>query len=238
LLAHIQLKKVFLVLIACFLCFAASAQYNYYRLSLGGGVGGALAFGDLKKNYIRPAGMATLDYNISPFAQAGIEIQKGIMKGGDSTNISIDPHLRSFTNSYMSVILSGKVQLGQFVDFESSNLLYAIRGFYVGTGVGYLMNNMTEVTRVKPDGTKYIFPGVNKGSEIMIPINTGISFNFVDKWRFTKLSVNFNYQLNKVFGESLDGYNDPPSKFKNQYGDFYSLVSVGVRYHFGPEGLY
>jgi hypothetical protein len=232
------LKKIFFTLLAFFLCFSAFAQYNYYRLSLGAGAGGALAFGDLKKNYIRPAGLITAEYNITPFAFAGLEIQKGVLKGGDSTKASIDPHLRAYKNNYMSVILSGRVQLGQFIDFESSNLLYAIRGFYIGTGVGFIKNDIAEVARIKRDGTNYKFFGSEKGGEIMIPINTGISFNFIDKWRFTKLSVNINYQLNKVFGESIDWYNDPSSKFRNDHSDFYGITSVGIKYHFGPEGLY
>lgn len=226
--------------ITCFSCSIASAQYNYYRLSVGGGAGAAMAFGDLKKNFIRPTGLITFDYNLTPFSSVGLEIQKGFLSGGDSVDVSIDQHLRFYKNSFTSVILGGKVQLGQFIDFESSNLLYAIRGFYVGTGIGMMNSSMTEINRskVNPDGSNYVFPGVDKGSDLFVPINTGISFNIVDQWRFTKFSFNINYQMNMVFGESLDGYNDPPAKFKNMHGDFYGVATVGFRYFFGTEGLY
>ena len=199
-----------------------------------------MAFGDLKKNFIRPTGLITFDYNLTPLSSVGLEIQKGFLSGGDSVDVSIDQHLRFYKNSFTSVILGGKVQLGQFIDFESSNLLYAIRGFYVGTGIGMMNSSMTEINRskVNPDGSNYVFPGVDKGSDLFVPINTGISFNIVDQWRFTKFSFNINYQMNMVFGESLDGYNDPPAKFKNMHGDFYGVATVGFRYFFGTEGLY
>lgn len=204
-----------------------------------------MAYGDLKKNFISPAGVITFDYNFTPFASAGLEIQKGFLRGGDSVDLSIDIHRRFFKNSFTAFTLGGKVQLGQFVDFESSNLLYALRGFYIGSGIGMINSTMSEIHRTKTTidpntGTisKYTFPGKDSGSDLFIPINTGISFNVVDKWRFTKFSFHLNYQMNMVLGESLDGYDDPPSIFKNKHGDFYGITSVGIKYYFGPEGLY
>lgn len=228
------MKRFTIFILGCLFCSLASAQYNYYRLSVGLNTGATHALADVQKVIPKPTIILTGDYHITPFTIAGIEIQKGNISGGDKAN---DPHLRFFNNSYMAVMLNGKTQLGQFVDFESSNLLYAIRGFYVGTGVGIVQNNMADVVRIKPDGTNYKFPGLDKSTNLLIPINTGISFNVVDKWRFTKFIFSFNYQSNIMLGEDIDGYNDPKAIFKNGR-DFWGVASVGVRYCFGPEGLY
>jgi hypothetical protein len=72
----------------------------------------------------------------------------------------------------------------------------------------------------------------------MIPVSTGINFNVLDRWGYTRYIFSLNYQMNVTFGEGLDGYNDPAAKFKNSYPDFYSFASVGVKVCFGPEGLY
>ncbi|MBC7915944.1 MAG: hypothetical protein H7Y07_17680 [Pyrinomonadaceae bacterium] len=229
------MKRLLLFFIGCLFSTLVSAQYNHYRLSVGGGLGVARAFGDLEKNFIRPAIYGTYDYNFTPFVSVGLEIQKGYLKGGDSINLEIDAHQRFFKSSYLAATVSGKVQLGQFIDFERSNLLYAIRGFYIGTGIGLLNSKMQDIKRTKGS---YTFPGKDSGMDFMIPINTGISFNFIDKWGFTKFKLGFNYQLNMVLGENLDGYNDPPTVFKNQHGDFYGVTSISFKYCYGPEGLH
>ncbi|MBC7913712.1 MAG: hypothetical protein H7Y07_06275 [Pyrinomonadaceae bacterium] len=237
------MKKILLFLTACLLYSAASAQYNYYRLSVGGGAGITTAFADLQKKLPKPAFFGTADYHITPFFSAGIEFQKGTLSGGDKKD---DPYLRYFSNSYTAIIAGGKVQLGQFVDFESSNLLYTLRGFYVGTGIGFLSNNITDIVRIQPastDPTKQVTAGrinqgVDKSKELFIPINVGLSFNIVDSFRYTKFIISGNYQINAAFGEGMDGYNDPKTVFKNNGHDFYGLLSIGVKYCFGPEGLY
>lgn len=213
----------------------AFGQYNYYRLSVGVNTGITQALADVQQINPKPTLTFSADYHITPFSFAGIEVQKGNISGGDAEK---DPHLRFFNNSYMAVMLNGRTQLGQFIDFESSNLLYAIRGFYIGTGIGMIKNKMVEVIRVKPDGSNYVFPGLDQATNLLVPINTGISFNIVDKWRFTKLIFSVNYQANILLGEDVDGYNDPKSRFKSNGRDFLGVASVGVRYCFGPEGLY
>jgi hypothetical protein len=229
------LKKFLFFLVCAFASLGASAQYNYYRLSLGINTGVTQAYADLAKINFKPAFSGSFDYNITPFTSAGIEIQKGSLSGGDPAK---DPHLRYFNNSYMAVSLNGRAQLAQFVDFESSNLLYAIRGFYIGTGVGMINNNLVDVVRIKPDGSNYKFPGVDKGMNLFVPINTGISFNIIDRFRYTKFVLYANSQFNAMLGEDIDGYNDPKKAGFKNFRDFYQVTTVGVKYCFGPEGLF
>lgn len=200
-----------------------------------------MAFGDLKKNYIRPVGLAYFDHHPTPYTSIGLEIQKGFLSGGDSVDTDIDLHNRFYKNSFSALSVNGKVELAQFVEYRRGDLLYPLRGFYIGTGIGIINNKMTEIKRTKlmSDGvTPYNFIMSGKGIDLLVPVNTGINFYFEDKWGYTKYSLSFNYQINMVLGEKIDGYDDPPEIFENKHGDFYGVTSIGFRMFFGPIGVY
>jgi len=234
------LKKTLLILIVLFCWTASSAQYNFYRIGVGLGGGATKYFGDVATNTrFSPSLNLSLDYLFTPFVSAGLEIQKGTISAGDSI---LDPHKRFFKNSYTSITAGGKIQLGQIANIDFSNFLYSIRGLYVGTGVGVIMNDQKEIMRKKlqagtPDGY-YHFPGKDKSMELIVPANIGINFNFTDYWGYTRFIVTLNHQFNVTFGEGLDGYNDPPAMFKNRNPDMYGYTTVGLKYLFGPEGIY
>lgn len=229
------MKKIYTLFILLFASFGASAQYNYYKLSFGLAGGATQTYTDVTAKPFKQAVAAALDFNINPFVSAGLEYQTGSLTGGDKV---ADPHLRYFLNKYSAVIASGKIQLAQVIDFEQSNFLYAVRGFYLGTGIGVINNKMSDIVRIKPDGTGYVFPGEDKSSNLMVPANIGLNFDISDRYGFTRYKFNVNYQFNVAFGEGLDGYNDPSIKFKNNNPDMYSFASIGVKICFGPEGLY
>jgi len=206
----------------------SSAQYNFYRFSVGVGGGVTKCFGDIE-TYQRfsPSSNFTLDYFFTPFVSAGLEIQKGTISAGDSIR---DTHKRFFKNSYTSITAGGKIQLGQIVNTDFSNFLYAVRGLYVGTGVGIIKNNQVEIMRHRP--------GDDKSMEIVIPANIGFNFNFNDRWGYIRFIASLNHQFNVTLGEGLDGYNDPPKDFKNRNPDMYGYTTIGIKYLFGLEGLY
>jgi len=231
------LRKFLLIIIGCFFAINSFAQYNYYRFSGGIGLGMNTAFTDLAKTRINQTIIGTIDYHLTPFVSAGLEIQSGTLSAGGKT-VEEDAHLRFFKNGYTSFVAQGKVQIGQFVDFESSNFLYAIRGIYIGTGVGIIQNNMKDIVRIKPtDG--WHFPGEDKSTNIVIPLNTGVNINILDRWGYTRFIFTANYQMNVTLGEGLDGYKDPKSKgFENNSPDMFGVLSAGIKICFGPEGLY
>ena len=234
------MKKILLIVIGCLLFAKGYSQYNYYRLSGGLNVGGNTAFADLKDKPMSQTIALSFDYNLTPFMSVGLEYQTGNLKGG---NKETDAHRRYFSNNYTAFSVGGKLQLGQVVDFESNNILYAIRGLYSGIGVGIIKNKMKDVVRYQPPTYTYQFPGDDKSTNIIIPVNTGINFNLLDRWGYTRYIFNINYQLNVTIGEGLDGYNDASlnkggSKAWSNIPDMYGVASVGIKVCFGPEGLY
>lgn len=229
------MKKLLFFLCGIFIYTGASAQYNFHRFSLGLGVGPNRPFSDVYTN--KMAGAATIysDFYFTPFVIGGAELQLGQLMGGNRVS---DKHLREFKNSYKTLMFTGKVALGQLLNYNRRSILNTFKGVYIGSGAGFLFNNMTFVTRIKPDGSNYEFPGDDSGVNLVIPGTAGIAFNIVDGWDETRYILSVGYQMNLTFGEGMDGFNDPPSKFENNYNDMYSYATINLKYCFGRYGVH
>lgn len=226
------MKKRYLALLLTLFTVTAFGQSNFYRYSAGGGGGGTYTFTDVKKGKFGFGGYGNIDYHFTPFITAGLELQAGILKGGD---ILEDPHNREFTNVYKALTLNAKFRAGELTDFYYNDFLDYTKGFYLGTGVGVINNQMKKVVRYK--GT-YTFPGDDKGINMVIPLNVGIDFYFPDGWGEMRYTLNINYQANVTIGEGLDGYNDPRTLgFENFNPDIYNFLSIGFKYSFGPKAI-
>lgn len=236
------MKKYYLALSILTLALTANGQSNFYRMSLGASAGSTYSFTDVQKGAFSYALAANADYYIVPFITAGFEMQVGSVKGGGKSG-KPDLHGRQFNNSYKAFSVNGKVRAGQFTDFYYSDFLNYTKGFYLGVGLGAIQNDLTApggVIRDKidpADNSTYTFPGESKSTNMLLPINAGIDFYFPDRWGDIRYILNINYQTNFVFGEGLDGYNDPKVKFRNLAPDMYNFLSVGAKYTFGPKGL-
>ncbi|MEE1946312.1 hypothetical protein VRU48_14400 [Pedobacter sp. KR3-3] len=234
------MKKLILAASFLFLALAGHGQVNFYKLAAGGGFGATVSYADVRENSQSYAGYGALDYNFTPFVNAGLEVQMGKVKGG---NIVTNPHNRQFVNSFMAFSVGGKVALGQFVDYSDSKFLSVVKGLYLGAGLGAIRNKMTYIVRYKPNTQAeypplgYKFPGEDKSTNLLVPLNLGMNFYFKDGYDRLRYVLNFNYQGNFTFGEGLDGYDDPMGTFKNNNPDFYTLFSVGLKYNFGPVGV-
>lgn len=234
------MKKLSLAVTLLFLALTSYSQVNFYKLAVGGGFGATVSYADVRENSQSYGGYAGFDYNFTPYVTVGLELQMGKVKGGDIVN---NPHHRQFINKYQAFSLGGKIALGQFIDYSDSKFLSVIKGLYLGAGLGAIRNKMSYIVRYKP-GTEseypplgYKFPGEDKSTNILLPINLGMNFYFRDGYNQLRYILNFNYQGNFTFGEGLDGYDDPMATFKNNNPDFYTLFSVGLKYNFGPVGV-
>lgn len=204
------------------------AQTNFYKLSIGGGAGGTLAFSDLQKKKLAFAAYGSVDYQLTPYVSLGLELQKGELAGGD---ITFDPNNRQFINSYITGSGNLKVQLGEFLNSYHlrNNFLYNIRGLYAGVGVGMIKN---KISNVRYYGANF-YPGSDYSKEGLVLLNTGINFYIPDQWGHTRYAINLNLQNTITIGEGLDGYED----IKNKNQDMYTYFSLGFRYYLGPVGL-
>lgn len=227
------MKKVSTTVIALLLCMNVMAQSNFYKISIGGGIGYTHSFTDVKKHDFDLAGYGTLDYHFTPFFSLGAEIQKGQIVGG---SVESDPHERQFVNSYAAATINTKVALGAFIDYSRSSFSNLAKDIYLGAGAGIIRNRMKGVVRSK-ETSDYTFRGKNYSNDIVLPFNLGTNIYFRSFSGFPRLAININFQTNVTIGEGLDGYDDSSVKFKNSNPDIYNYYSVGVKYHFGPVGI-
>lgn len=211
----------------------AKAQSNFYKISAGGGFGLTQSFTDVRKHDFGLAGYGIIDYYFTPFISAGLEGQMGEINGGDAVK---DPYGRQFINSYKAVNFNAKFGLGAIMDYSPGSFASKIKGLYLGTGLGVVMNSVSNVRKSTLEQEKP-FPGKNESSDMVVPINLGINFYFGDKSGYTRYILNFNYQSNFTLGEGLDGYDNSTVKFRTGNPDVYTYFSAGLRYQFGSIGL-
>jgi hypothetical protein len=229
-------KKLGLLLFGIFMFSNAYPQYNFHRLSIGLGAGINQPYSDVSRNKMKPAATLYADFYFTPFVIGSLEGQFGSLMGGDRVK---DRHLREFKNSYNTVLFSGKLALGELLNYNRRSILNSFKGLFIGTGAGFISNKMAFVTRIKPDGhNNYIFPGKDSGINLVIPATAGIAFNLVDGWGETKYILSAGYQMNLTFGEGMDGFNDSPSIFENNYNDMYSYATLNLKYCFGRKAVF
>jgi hypothetical protein len=234
-------KSFFITFLCLLMAISGFAQSNFYKLSLGGGVGVTQSFTDVEKHSLGGSIYGTADYYFTPFISLGIEGQIGQINGG---SVTTDPSNRQFINNYKSATINGKIFLGNFIDYSYSQSSNLLKGFYFGSGIGVIKNSMKDIVRYKDDdkstvgiNESYTFPGQNNSYNVDIPLNIGLNVYFADYNGNYRYTLNFNFQSNITIGEGLDGYNDSSIKFRNNNPDIYNFLSVGVKYNFGTLGF-
>lgn len=230
-------KSAFLIviLLLCSKILSAQSSYNFTGYSIGAGGGIARADADLAQHISKSAFFVNFNYNYSPFTTFTAEVQAGNLAGG---NPKTDKDTRAFVNSFQAILFYVDFQAGEIIDYDNRPVLNVIKNFYAGTGFGAIHNQMTFIQRSSIIDPGYVFPGQNASTELMIPLRAGYEFKFYNQYLepFVRLSV--GYQMNWVYGEGLDGYNDPSSIFKNNHVDRYSLTSICLKYSFGNPVSY
>ena len=212
----------------------AAAQSDYYKTSIGVGVGVTQSYADIYGNNTAMASKAEFSYFLNQFINVGFNYQSGKIVGG---NRYTDRYEREFTNDFKSLDLNVKLQLGVFGLHEESGFFNVIKGLYVGTGIGGIANNHKNAVRIQ-QSTGYKFPGYNRSKEMFVPFMAGINFHIPDKYDVSRVMVSFNFQGNIVSGEGLDSYDFNGTLAKQNVPDIFTFMSVGVSYHFGRNGWF
>lgn len=232
-------KIIFLAVPFLMLAKFSVAQSNYFKWDYGLSVGPNYSKTDVVEGGWGYTIAGTIDHHFTPFITGGLEAQYGMVQGGD---FYTDRNNRQFVNQYKAISLNVKFMLGEFINYNKTNFLYNIKGLYIGTGVGAVNNKITDIVRYRPsfsqDPGYGPFPGKDKGTDLLVPFNLGINFYLNDGWGYVRYVINVNAQSNFTFGEGLDGYNDPETKFKNYDPDTYNVYSIGFKYYFGNIKVY
>jgi hypothetical protein len=220
-------KKYFLFVVITLATFTARAQDNYNTYGIGVDYSSVKGYTNVKNSYNENAYNLSFIYNYSQYVPIAVEVQFGKLTGGGLT-VDKDLYRRQYSNNYKAIILHADLQAGEIMGDEKNFL----KNFYLGTGIGAISNNLT-VQRTSLNNPNYVFPGDNSGTNIMIPFRFGYEFKIYGEYNQPFMGIIAGYNHNVVFGEGLDGYNDPVSKFKNNALSQYRQITVGVRVNFG-----
>jgi hypothetical protein len=230
------MKKGLLFLFAVLAVLTAKAQTGIDNDEWGAGFDASYirGFTNLKKQISHPAVAISAVYDA--YMPIVAELQFGRLSGGGETPAT-DLSGRYYSNNYIAFLLHGDFNLASVVDFQDSDFLNAIKGFYVGTGGGLIFNN-NKVQRYNqypwndPIGSTNGFQGKDKSVNPAVTLRAGYEFKFLDSYNQETMSLTIGYVHNFVFGEGLDGYNDPHPPFQNLHTNQYRQITVGIRYYF------
>jgi hypothetical protein len=230
------MKKHLLFLVALIVAtFTVKAQTGIDNNEFGVGFDASAikGFTNVKKQNWHPAVAISGIYDA--YLPIAAELQFGRLSGG-SPNPAIDPYGRAYTNNYIAFLVHADFQLSSVVDFQNSDFLNAVKGFYVGAGGGLIFNN-NHVQRYNSftgngyeEGT-YKFPGKDKSVSPMVTLRFGYEFKSFDSYQQETYAIDLGYVHNYAFGEGLDGYNDP-APFHNFHADQYGQFVIGIKYFF------
>jgi hypothetical protein len=184
------LKKLILFFGCLLLAIGVKAQYNYSEWGFGGGVSLTRPYSDLKQNDNGKSFNADIYYNYSPYLPFALEAQFGQLSGGNDVT---DESHRFFKSNFVGLSLHGDVQLGGITDFENSYILQRLKGLYIGTGVGVMIDNITSIRRYAQNVPDYRFPGQDHSVTLLVPLRFGYEFKIFDAYDEPFMSINLGY---------------------------------------------
>ncbi len=238
------MKKLILLLVFVCISIIVKAQvgYNYKSFAIGLDVSYERGYTNLAKQYDHVAENVNFIYNYSPYIPITAELQFGTLSGG-GLDPSIDISGRQYTNHFEGLIVHGDFGLGEVIDYSESDILNIIKNIYIGSGAGIIFNSNTvqrySIHRPPPPAQySYIFPGKDNSINITIPLRFGYEFKIYNEYQEPYMAIDIGYVHNMVFGEGLDGYDDPSNKFKNNATNQYRQITIGVKFSFGEVTSY
>ncbi|MCO5936860.1 hypothetical protein NAF17_15055 [Mucilaginibacter sp. RB4R14] len=227
---------LFIVLALAFVKGKAQGSLNYATYGIGVSASLNRPYADLKKEYDNKSFAVTFNYFYTPYVPIGLEFQLGKLSGG-GTDLKIDKDGRQFVNNYKALILHMDVQAGEVINYQGSTVLNVLKNFYLGAGIGGIANSVVTQRTSVIDPT-YTFPGKDNGINLIVPLRFGYEFKFYNEYDQPNIRLDIGYQHNFTFGEGIDGYSDPSTKFKNNAVDQYRQITIGIKVNFGGQNSY
>jgi len=209
--------------------------YNYKEFGIGLDVFSEIGFTNVQKQYRHIGQSLNFVYNYSPYIPVTAELQFGHLSGGGLTP-ALDKYGRQYVNNYEGLVIHADFQLGEVIDYSQNDLLNILKNFYFGSGGGIIFNsNTVQRTNIYPwnGTTNYVFPGSNSSINLTVPLRFGYEFKLYNDFEEPYMTIDIGYTHNLVFGEGLDGYDDPSNKFKNNATNQYAQIVVGLKFNFG-----
>lgn len=233
-------KYILIIIVVALSSFKVKAQigYDYEQWAVGLDLSSTYAFADIVQQHYDYAGSLNLTYYKTPYVPFTLEAQFGTLSGGDRRGI-YDVSGREYKNNYKALMFHVDLQAGEIIDYSRSVLMNAIKGFYLGAGVGFIHNDMGFIQRKSPFDPNYIFPGLDRSTNFIVPLRFGYEFKVFNNYNEPQLRIAIGLQQNITFAEDLDGYDDTKAASKRKLvPDMYRQISIGFKYSFGGANSY
>ena len=214
----------------------AFPQFNYKKMSVSLGGGIAVPHTDITDFSYEPVVNGAFHYNITPYAAVGIDAEVGKLTGNYHKTLE-------FTNKFVAAALDARLQMGQFTGKNPSGFRAVLSRLYVGAGLGMIHSNAESgppeiiergIDGPPPGPTEDLMPNQYKGSDIIAPVFVGANIPVMRELDLEVLTLFINYRLNISFSDELDAIASSASTAN----DFFSTLSVGLRFNFGSKAPY
>ncbi|MDP9081917.1 MAG: hypothetical protein M3O71_31265 [Bacteroidota bacterium] len=219
-------KTSLITLIVCFSAFVAKAQlgYNYAQYDIGVGAGVNKVYGDAETVTSTASIHFNFTYNATPYTNFVWEAQLGKLRGGDSV---LTKSGRYFNNDFSAFIFRGQLQFGEFLDYSNSQFNNALKNLYVSAGIGFVFNNITQISRTSEKVAGFYTDGENKSKEPFVPLRVGYELKLYNRYSQPSAKIDLAYGYNIILGDGLDGFT------AGTHNDAYSQITLGVKFAIG-----
>lgn len=220
------IKRILLPFVLFLAAGTAKAQigYNYAQYDLGLGLDINKVYGDAQTIKSSKSAHFNFNYNAGPYINYIIEVQTGVLQGGDSLTTTTG---RQFKNNFNAVMFRAQLQMGEIFDYADKPIPNAFKNLYVSSGVGFVVNHITNINRESILTPGFYTPGELNSNEIVIPARVGYEFKVYNSYDEPAFKIDLGYQYNFVLGDSLDGFTAGTQK------DHYSQYSIGIKFAVG-----
>ncbi len=238
------MKRKYIIIILLLTTFVKShAQirldpfFPYSKWTVGAGAGFSEIYGNLSNSNSEPVVRVSIDRNVNMWVSLGLEVQRGALSDYEVKNTWTNG--LSVYNQITTAALNGKVSLGEFFKYPRNFFQKTIFGLYGGIGIGFMDNNVSDITLKFKHQDKYTINNYDnsninpKTTNFYMPYNLGFNLHITRRIMF-----NINYQFCYAFSDYLDGYDFKAPTATNKYNDMFSVLSFGVNVYLGKVGFH
>jgi len=209
--------------------------YPYGPWTLSAGAGFSEIYGNLNHSNSEPVFQISGARNLNMWVNVNLEIMHGALSDYEVKNTWTNG--LSVYNQFTAADVNAKISLGEFFKYPRSFFLKNLFGLYAGAGIGYMSNDVSNITLKFKHQDKYTIndygsSNIKKNtSNLFIPFNLGFNLHLTRRFFF-----NVNYQFSYALSDYLDGYNFQKPTATNNYNDMFSVLSFGLNYYMGKVG--
>jgi hypothetical protein len=237
-----KLKTIILLSVCVAASLASQAQirldpfYPYSKWTVGGAVGFSEIYGNLNHSNSEPVYRINVERNANAWTSLNVEVMHGALSDYESKNHWTNG--MNVHNQFTAIDVTGRMSIGQLFKYPKNFFCKTIFGLYVGAGVGYMSNYISNITVKFHHQDKYLITDYNSNNikthttNFFIPMNLGFNLHLTRRCMF-----NVNYQFNYAFSDYLDGYNFQQPTANNRYNCMFSVFSFGLNFYIGQVGI-